>query len=230
MKHIFIYLFAFSLPLFCSAQETVVIKSKLPSGVKERITVLKSDNSIREGLYQALIDNKTALAIGRYSNNKKTGYWNFYDTANHLLQRYNYTTQTLTYEAPEDSTSNCKYIVDKLLTDTDHTTKPVIIGDRFYGFLNYAGLFRLPKDMQGIDNEAVIVTMELLVSPGGRLADYVVHFRAPVNNYDRKVRLNIDLLSEEDKTFIPATVNGQPIACQIFIRCFLDVRGELNLY
>ncbi len=228
MKRFYIYLLAFLLPVCCFAQETVVIKRKLTAGVKERISVLKSDNVTKQGLYQAIFDNKTALASGNYTNNIKTGVWNFYDTRNNIIQRFNYTTNSLIYEAPEDSTSNCRYVVDRNVSDTDHTTKPIIRGDRFYGYINYLRLFRLPPDMHNIDNEAVVTTIELLVSPGGRLADYVVHFQA--QNYDRKVGFNIDYLSDEDKTFIPATINSEPIACRIFIHCFLTSGGDLSLY
>jgi hypothetical protein len=228
VKRFYIYLLAFLLPVCCLAQETVIIKRKLTNGVKERISVLKSDNVTKQGLYQALLDNKTALASGNYTSNKKTGIWNFYDTRNNIIQRFNCTTNKLVYEAPEDSTSNCHYVVDRTVSDTDHTTKPVIRGGRYYGYINYLRLFRLPTDMRNIDNEAVTTTIELLVSPGGRLADYVVHFQAP--NYDRKVGFNIDFLSDEDKTFIPATINGEPIACRIFIRCLLTSSGDLDLY
>ncbi|OKS85555.1 hypothetical protein [Mucilaginibacter polytrichastri] len=228
MKRLYIYLLAFLLPVCSLAQETVIIKRKLTGDVKEHVSVLKSDNKIREGLYQAIIGSKNALASGKYTNNVKTGVWSFYDTGNHLVQRFNYTTNTLLYEAPEDTTSNCRYLVDRTLSDTDHTTKPVIRGGRFYGYIPYLKLFRLPPDMRDINTEVVVTTIELLVSPGGRLADYVVHFQA--QNYDRKVSFNIDLLSEEDKTFVPATINGEPISCRIFIRCFLTAGGDLDLY
>jgi hypothetical protein len=228
VKRFYIYLLAFLLPVCCLAQETVVIKRKLTVSVKERVSVLKSDNVTKQGLYQALLDNKRALAIGNYTNNVRTGVWNFYDTRNNVIQRFNFSTNTLMYEAPEDSTTNCHYIVDHKVSDTDRTTKPIVIGGRFYGYLNYLRLFRLPPDMRNINNEVVVPTIELLVSPGGRLAEYIVHFQAP--NYDRKVGFNINYLSDEDKTFIPATINGEPIACRIFIRCYLTSGGDLDLY
>ncbi|WCT10894.1 hypothetical protein [Mucilaginibacter jinjuensis] len=228
MKRFYIYLLAFLLPVCCLAQETVIIKRKLTNAVKERVSVLKSDNVTKQGLYQALWDSKTVLANGSYTKNVKTGIWNFYDTKNNVIQRFNYTTNTLLYEAPEDSATNCRYVVDHTVRDTDRTTKPIVIGGRFFGYINYLRLFRLPPDMRNINNEVVVPTIELLVSPGGRLAEYIVHFQA--ENYDRKVGFNIDYLSDEDKTFIPATINGEPIACRIFIRCFLTSGGDLDLF
>jgi hypothetical protein len=228
VKLFYTYLLAFLLPVCCLAQETVIIKRKLIGGVKEHISVLKTDNNIKQGLYQALLGSKNALASGDYTNNVKTGIWNFYDTGNRLIQRFNYTTKTLLYEAPEDSTTNCRYVVDRDIKDSDRTTKPVVIGGRYFGYIPYLMLFRLPPDMHDINTEVVAPTIELLISPGGRLADYVVHFQA--QNYDRKVSFNIDLLSDENKTFIPATINGEPISCRIFIRCFLNSSGELDLY
>ncbi len=209
------------------AQETEVKKNRLTDAVTERITVLKSDRITRQGLYQAFTGSKNnALAVGRYDNSKKAGVWSFFDTNNNLLQRFNYTTRTLIYEAPEDSTSNCRYVVDDTLTAKSVTTKPIRIGDRYYGYIPYLFIFKLPRDIQDINPLLVNVTLELLVSPGGRLADYTVHIQNSV--FKRSFSFNLDLLSDEDKTFIPATIDGRPVSCRIFIKCFLTNYGKVD--
>lgn len=225
VKHLF-YLTILLLPLTLSAQQTTVIKNRLAQNVTERITVLKSDKNIKEGLYQAITGDNIALASGSYTNNVKNGIWNFYDPHAHLLQRYDYTNKQLLFEAPEDTSSNCRYIVDYPLTDTDRVTKPVKIGDRYYGYINYLKLFKMPSDMPQMNYDAVTATVELLVSPGGRLADFTVHLESL--GYDQRLGVNRDLLSEEDKTFIPATLNSKPILCRILIRCFLTGGGRLD--
>ena len=211
------------------AQDTEIKKARLTDAVTERITVLKADKATRQGFYQAFIKNTNrALAMGNYNNNKRVGVWSYFDTNNQLIQRFNYTTNTLLYEAPEDSTSNCRYVVDDSLTTRSVTTKPVRIGDRLYGYIPYLLIFRLPHDIRDINPNLVNVTLELLVSPGGRLADYTVHIQN--NTYQRKFSFNLDLLSDEDKTFVPATIDGRPVSCRIFVKCFLTDDGRIDFF
>ncbi|QQL50677.1 hypothetical protein [Mucilaginibacter ginkgonis] len=194
--------------------------------MSERYEALKSDKTIKEGLYIAFLTHTTnALARGRYKNNMKTGWWDFYDTKNKLLQRYDFTKNALLFEAPEDTASNARYIVDDSLKNSPVTTKPIRIGDRYFGFINYLKIFKLPQELRGADNDEINVVLEILVSPYGRLADYKVHLTG--YNYNRTLTFNLDLLSEEDKTFLPATINSQPAACRIFLKVFLTPNGDL---
>lgn len=226
MKYL-LYSLIFILPLCASAQETVVQKNRITNRVTEQVTVLKSDKVTREGPYQAFLDKKHPLAVGRYQNNAKVGVWSFYTPDNSLLQRYNYTTKELIYEGREDTTSFCRYLVDYPLKEGDKVTKPIRIGDRYYGYVNYLKLFKLPNDVQNTGYGPVLAVVELLVSPGGRLADYAVHLQAM--GFDQKYHINLDLLSEEDKTFIPATLNDNPVTCQIIIRCVLQNNGKIDI-
>jgi hypothetical protein len=62
------------------------------------------------------------------------------------MQTYDYSTGRLFYEAPEDSTSHMRYLVDKVLKEGDKVTKPIKVGGRYYGYLPYLNLFMLPKE------------------------------------------------------------------------------------
>jgi hypothetical protein len=209
------------------AQETVIRNHQLTDLITEKISVLKSDKSTRQGLYQALFLKKTAIASGQFVNDKKTGVWHFYDTQGRLLQNYDYTKKALLYEAVEDTTSSLRYFVDKLLADTDHTTKPVKAGGRYFGYIPYLKLFKLPPYLENINRLVSWAVVELLVSPGGRLADFKVHIYSG-ESYEKVFSMNINMPNEEDKTFIPATVNGEPIGCRIMIRCQINAEGGID--
>jgi hypothetical protein len=217
-------------PLFFAttalAQETVERSHKIDADITEKLRVLKSDKSTRQGLYQAMYKKKVAIASGQFNNDIKTGIWHFYDLKGRLLQNYDYDKKELLYEAPEDTTSNLRYFVDKLLADTDHTTKPVKAGGRYYGYLPYAKLFKLPANLMDINRNVSIAVIELLVSPGGRLAYFKVTIYS--GNYSKTFNMKIDALNEEDKAFIPATVNGEAIGCRILMKCFIDDDGSLD--
>jgi hypothetical protein len=215
--------------LFCInsaySQETVERSHRINDHITEKLHVLKSDKSTRQGLYQAVYDKLMAIASGQFDKDLKIGVWHFYDPNGHLLQNYDYTKKELLYEAPEDTTSNLRYFVDKQLTDTDRTTKPIKPGGRYYGYLPYLKLFKLPASLMDINRDVSIAVVELLVSPGGRLAYFKVSIYS--GNYSKTFNVNIDALNNEDRTFIPATLNGEPIGCRILIKCFIENDGTL---
>jgi hypothetical protein len=195
----------------------------------ERISVLKSDKSTRQGLYQAVSSKNIAVASGQFDNDKKTGIWHFFDLQGHQLQNYDYTNKKLLFEAVEDTTSNLRYFVDKLLTDSDRTTKPVKAGGRYFGYIPYLKLFKLPAYLMDINRYLSVAVVELLVSPGGRLADFKVHIYSGAN-YEKVFNMSTDMPNDEDKVFIPATVNGEPIGCRIMIKCQINNDGGINFF
>lgn len=208
------------------AQETVVRKHRLTDEITEKISVLKSDKATRQGLYQAVNEKNIAIVSGNFENDKKAGVWHYYDHKGHLLQNYDYTNKKLLFEAPEDTTSSLRYFVDKQLVDSDRTTKPVKAGGRYFGYLPYLSAFKLPKDLENINRMVSYAVIELLVSPGGRLADFKVHIFSG-ESYHRVFNMSTNMPNEEDKMFIPATLNGEPIGCRIMIRCWIDNYGRI---
>ena len=233
MRRFFLFIFGLVLSVSCLAQETTVIKRRLTDVVTERITVLKSDINIKQGLYQAVIGKNIALATGNYDHNKKTGIWHFFNPHGVLIQNFDYTNNHLTYEAL-DTSSIFHYAI--YAPDQDSITKkdsaglriirPIRIGGQYYGYIPYLRLFRRPKELYDIDTDRLLVTVELLVSPLGRLAEYNVRLR--LLTFEKVYHIDINQLSDDDKTFIPATLNGKPIMCQISINCFMSRDGQID--
>lgn len=226
MKNIVLLIISLFFITTAFAQETVERSHKIDASITEKLNVLKSDKSTRHGLYQAVYKKDVAIASGQFNNDIKTGIWHFYDLKGRLLQNYDYTKKELLYEAPEDTTSNLRYFVDKVLADTDRTTKPVKAGGRYYGYLPYLKLFKLPASLMNINRDVSIAVIELLVSPGGRLAYFKVTIYS--GNYSKTFNMKIDALNEEDKVFIPATVNGETIGCRILMKCYINDDGSLG--
>lgn len=208
------------------AQGTIEKTQKLNKKITAVYHVLQTDPAVKEGLYQARHDKTMALASGLYKNNARVGLWHFFDYDGNLVQNYNYDKNILTYEAPDDLSNGFKYAFDKKIIATDTITKPIRIGGRYFGYLNYMLLYKEPKgdtwDPSVTYNKA---TVELLISPGGHLADYTIHLL--YYGSVRDLHVNLDLLSEEDKIFIPATVNGEPVSSSIVIPCTIDMKGNM---
>jgi hypothetical protein len=219
-KHI-IHLFTIFVCGSCLAQETVERSRKLTPDVTERFQVLKTNDTVMNGTYAAYY-NKKLIAAGRYDNNKKVSTWTYFDAKGVVCQRFNYEKQALVYEAPPDSVSAVRYLVDDSLKNSPVFTRPVRIGGRFYGYLNYINLVKLPPDYVGLSNERDRVALELLISPGGRLAEFKLRIGSaymPYSEGDHLLTLNTKLLAEEDKIFVPASLNGDPIAVRMLIPC-----------
>jgi hypothetical protein len=229
VKNNFFLLIAFLYSINCFAQETVRKSNRLSDSVIEKFSVLKSDRETKSGPYSALFRRKTVIADGNYTNGKKTGIWNFYDTDGKLSQTFNYDTNSFSYVARLDTGSDLLFMFDEKLKKTDTVTRPLKIGEPYYGYIPYVTTFRLPFETFDVNTDLFDAAVELLISPMGRLAEYKVHLVSPFYQYDHTISLDVNLFSEEDKTFVPATLNHKPILSRIIIKCFVTSKG-LDFY
>lgn len=229
MKNNVFLLIAFLYSINCFAQETVEKRNRLSDSVIERFYVLRSDREMRNGPYKALFRRKTVIASGNYTNGKKTGIWNFYGTDGKLAQTFNYDSNSFSYVARLDTGSDLQFMFDEKLKKTDTVTRPLKIGEPYYGYIPYVTIFRLPFETFDVNTDLFEATVELLISPMGRLAEYKVHLVSPFYQYDHTINLDVNLFSDEDKTFVPATLNHKPILSRIIIKCSVTNNG-LDFY
>ncbi len=218
------FLFALISLSNCFAQDAIKRTNKITSAVTEKYTaIIGTDREIKQGLYQALYNKKIPIAIGKYTDDKRTGTWQFFDKKGQPIQRYNYDTNTLQLETREDEKSNISYDFDAEIKDADKLTKPIKPGGRYYGYLPYLKCFVLPREMREEDLSIYYATLELLISPGGRLAEFKIHIKTPWDdNFDWVLNVNPNRLFDDDKKFIPATLNGEPVSSRIMINCYIN--------
>lgn len=211
------------------AQETIKQKNRLTASVTEDYNVLKTDKQTKEGRYTAIYNRKTALAFGNYTNNKKNGLWRFFETGGKLIQIFDYSQNKILYEEPIDSLNQTKiiYDFDTKFKDTDRVTKPIKLGGRCYGYIPYLKFYVLPPDLYDINPLQAVAILEVLVSPGGRLADFKVHITYQGDEWITS--FSPELIDEENKIFIPATLNHEPVICRIFVRCSISDDGRLDI-
>jgi hypothetical protein len=213
--------------LSCFGQETIDKHDKIFDHLTERFTVLKDSQQVKNGLYQVFTKKDKLVARGMYTMGKKTGVWHFYNKSGQLMQIYNYDEKRLQFEAKQYIGSNISYLIDKTITDKDTVTKPVKVGGRYFGYIPYLSLYKTPFSPFEYNSSAAEAEVELLVSPLGRLADYKIKVVFPYMNYTQTLKLDLNLLKKEDREFIPATFNHQPILSRILIKCRLDDDGGL---
>ncbi len=230
MRSILIFITAIFFLNIGFSQDTVERKNRLTDSVIERFYVLKANPAIKQGPYQAIFRRKSFVALGKYQNNKKTGVWQFFNTSGKLVEKYNYNSKRITLEVPLSEDDDLNFLFDAPLDTTDKLTRPLKIGGSYYGFIPYVNAFQLPFDTFDTNTNSFEAYVELLISPLGRLADYKVHLKSVQYNYNQNFNLDVNLFSEEDRTFIPATLNGEPILSRIVIKCFVKDNGGLDFF
>jgi hypothetical protein len=212
----------------CFAQETVEKKNKIFDGLIERYTVLKDSQNVKQGLYQVFTKQDKLVVRGPYTMGKKTSIWHFYNKSAKLLQIYDYDKKRLMFEGKQYVGSNIAYMVDRMITSKDTITKPVKVGGRYFGYLPYLALYRTPFNPYEYNIYGAEADIELLISPLGRLAAYKVTAVFPFMDYTQTLKMDINLFREEDRQFIPATFNHEPILCRIIIKCKVNEDGQLQ--
>jgi len=228
-KKTFLFLFAVLCTIHGFAQETADKKNKIFDGLTERYTVLKDSQDVKQGLYQVFSKKNTVVVRGGYTRGKKTGVWHFYNkSTSKLLQIYNYDTDSLRFEAKQYSGTNISYIIDKKITDSDAATKPVKVGGRYFGYLPYLSLYRPPFDPALFNLYGAEAEIELLISPLGRLASYKLIAYFPFMDYTQTLKMDLRMFKDEDRQFIPATFNHEPVLCRIIIKCTVNEDGQLQ--
>ncbi|HTI58077.1 hypothetical protein [Mucilaginibacter sp.] len=227
-KKLLLFLLIFSLSARCFSQDLIEKKEKLADKMTAVYTVLKSDEQVKDGLYQEFYRRKHLIVSGIYKKGRKTGVWRYFNPKGVLMQTYNVDKDSIVYEAFESRASGFDYLVDEELTDSDKTTKPLKIGGRYYGYLPYLAIYKTPFISYYWGSGLYEGKVELLISPLGRLADMKVTVMGP--DLLQGTRLSLKLLKEEDKQFVPATINHKPVICRIIIHCRVDGDGGLVLF
>ncbi|WP_461452028.1 hypothetical protein [Mucilaginibacter sp.] len=215
----------------CFSQDTVKRHDRLTQSVAEDYYVLKGNKTIKQGLYQAIYGRNTALASGVYNNNKQVGIWHFYDAKGQLVENFDFDKNAILYEESDNyiTEAHIRYGFDDSVKKDDKVTKPMKTGGRCFGYIPYLSVFRLSDDYINADFSQLNAILEILVSPGGRLADFKIHIQGP-DDSERITSFSPDLIDYQDRLFVPATINGKPVLSRIFVRCRITDGGQLDVY
>ncbi|RYY35125.1 MAG: hypothetical protein EOP46_11125 [Sphingobacteriaceae bacterium] len=210
------------------AQQTSIVKERIYNNYNAKYNVLTDSPNVKHGLYQAFFGKKIPVASGQYKRGKKIGIWHFYNREGVLVQHYDYNNNTVQYAGPADTIRGIRYVVDGEIDSTHTSTRAIKPGGVYFGYLPYISQFVMPPDLSAYDPTYFSAIVELLVSPGGRLADYKIRVVSPDWEYNKVAQMDMKFLTDEDKIFAPATINKQPVAVTIYIPCRIERNGKLE--
>jgi hypothetical protein len=206
------------------------VRNRLTETITERLSVKNDSVKTKTGSYLAIYNRNITLASGNYLNNKRVGFWHFFDKTGTVIENFDYDRNALLYEKPDDTLSGqeISYSFDDTIKENDYVTKPIKLGGRYFGYLPYMKLFKLSDDFANIDISLFTAVLEILVSPGGRLADFKVHIQS--EDFERITTFSTELIDEEDRIFVPATINHEPVISTVYVKCRITGNGELDIY
>ncbi|QKJ29662.1 hypothetical protein HQ865_07810 [Mucilaginibacter mali] len=204
------------LALFCCfavgayAQDTVK-KSNSVGKFDEQFMVLKSDKKVRQGSYH-LYTEKKLVASGNYDKGKRVGVWSFYN-GDELEQQYDYTSNKVVLNHGSKAIS-CEV---ENTQPSDSVKAAVKIG-------GYNGLSMLVASTDFSSNADVgnnkVIHVFTLDDKGE-----VQSWMATIKSADgiKVVNQKIVDVDPEVVKFIPAMVNGKPVACTVTFNS--DMKG-----
>lgn len=222
------------LPAFASAQKTKKVTVKNESeGFIEKYYVLKSDQTIKHGTYVKMDSRKNKIesgfyklgerdsiwteygrwggnkkTAGHYTNEQKSGPWEFYDHQGKVIQRYDYTTKEVVFDINFEDEEKFKY---PEINGTDTTwlqldQPPVYIGGDMAMFqfigqnLEYPALAR-ENNIQG----RILISFD--IDETGKAVNIKVDKGIGWGCDEAALKVIQDLPAQ----WFPAKLNGKPI-------------------
>jgi len=204
MKKWLIPLFLF-VPVILYGQKTTLIKNNLTNEV---YSVLKNDNSVKQGEYQKLGGNNVVLIKGYYKNGVLDSVWEFSNSTGEVIQRFDFTNKTLIYNKINDSDKNKLY---KIINDTSSQyvtldRPPVFVGGADYFMQEIAINIQYPPD--AFTNRITgRVSVSFVIDKNGETGSFKV-LKPIGHGLDEEA---IRVLKSLPNNWLPGIYNGQPV-------------------
>jgi len=234
MKY-FITLFFLSFSIVAHSQvktKKIVIKHK-ESTTKEIIYVLKSDKTIYHGAYQKIksgqvytsgfydMGKKDGLwteyryrnihSKGFYKNDNKVGVWEYYDTKGNLEQKYNHTTDELTWIDKKYTNLDWEILYDGKFQKINVDRKPVY-KESYSTVLLWILQIGYPREARRQNLQGKVV-IEFQINEEGNVSNYIVKESAG-KILDNAV---LNRVKEMPRQWLPALKDGKPVVSKMSI-------------
>lgn len=230
-----LFLILLSLNALAQKVKKVTVENK-EEKTKEIYEVLKSDTSIRQGVYKRYFGNKLITdgqynkkkdslwveygyagkisVRGFYKEGKRYGIWEYYNWKDSLIDKYDMTTNTRIYHKATIATDTLKYgvIADKDTTYTLLDRPPVYAPGELRLSLT---LWALKYPRAALENNIMgQVVIAIIVDENG----HVLNYRIKKNIKDGLGEEALRVAKMLDDDWLPAVVNGKPIRVEYPLR------------
>jgi len=185
-------------------------------GMIEHSTELKSKRYVKNGESE-IKTGRILLAAGLYKDGERYGRWRFFNGPDSLEQVYNYTTKKLEYN---HSGKNMAYEVDSTKSG-DKIIYPAKIGGYSTSLRFLVKEFSPSKEFRSY---AGVHTVFLIfhIDKHGKLIKYETETGG--GSIKRTEEIPLSKMRPEDFDFVPAYLNGKPVASRLIFEGKLTVK------
>ncbi|UKT62282.1 energy transducer TonB [Pedobacter mucosus] len=176
-------------------------------GLIEHSTELKSIKNVKNGISE-IKSGKALLAMGMYKDGNRVGRWRFYKNADSVEQVYNYTTKKLEYNS---TINNILYEIDSLKVG-DTVVYPAKIGGFYTSLYFLRNKFQPSRDFRAYPGEHSVFLVFYL-DENGKLTKYETETGG--GNLKKLDIIDLKKMLPVDFEFVPAYVNGKPVASRL---------------
>jgi len=206
------------IPLFASAQKSDSTHTHfriIRGGMIEHSTELKSKRYVKNGESEIKI-GRDLLAVGLYKDDERSGRWRFFNGPDSLEQIYNYTTKKLEYN---HTAKNIVYEIDST-KEGDKIIYPAKIGGYHTSLRFLIKKFSPSKEFRAY---AGVHTVLLIfhIDEHGKLIKYQAE--TGEGELKRTEEISLSKFRPEDFDFVPAYLNGKPVASRLIFQSKLTV-------
>jgi hypothetical protein len=190
------------------SQDHQTQKRTLSRHLREVYDVLKTDWKIKDGPYFVINDDGGKVVKGTYEKGKKSGVWTYLNNAGVVLQKYDFSHDSLVYSAVDSGSivhTDFQFL-ELPANDNDKIQAPYKIGGSEYGFYLIFDERDIPADVKSATSTASM-TYVLTVSAKGELESYTLLFSGSVIN-DKIIHRSIRGLPADALEFSTAKING----------------------
>jgi hypothetical protein len=209
--------------LHCFSQDHQTMKKTLSRHLREVYDVPKKDWKIKDGPYFVINDDGAKVVKGAYDNGKKSGIWSYMNAGGDVLQKYDFSHDSLLYSAVDSSSivHTDFQLLELPANDSDKIQAPYKIGGSEYGFYLIFDDRDIPADVKSATSTASM-TYVLTISAKGELESYTLLFSGSVI-LDKTVHRSTRGLPAEAMEFSPARINGVGVRSKLSYMIPLNV-------
>jgi hypothetical protein len=223
MRSIFLSLFLLIITCQSFSQDHQTQKKTLSRHLREVYDVPKKDWKIKDGPYFVINDDGAKVVKGAYDNGRKSGIWSFLNAGGDVLQKYDFSHDSLLYSAVDSgSVVHTDFqLLEFPANDSDKIQAPYKIGGAEYGFYLIFDDRDIPADVKSATSTASM-TYVMTISAKGDLEGYTLLFSGSVIN-DKIIRRTIRGLPADALAFSPAKINGVGVRSKLTYMIPLNV-------
>ncbi|HXB96339.1 MAG TPA: hypothetical protein VNU70_14305 [Puia sp.] len=205
------------------AQDHQTMKKTLSRHLEEVYDVPKANWKLKDGQYQVIDDDGHQVVKGAYTNGVKSGIWTYFNSAGAVIQRYDFSHDTLLYSAADPgSIIHADARIIGIVNDSANAHPAYKIGGAEYGFYLLYDERDIPAQVRSATSPAQM-TYVLTISEKGVLEGYTVIFTGKRID-DISIHKSVRGLPHDAYEFAAATMDGKPVRSQISWVVPLDIQ------